>query len=150
MKRWPIILTVIATLAVVLAVEAAPPPRITEAPLTWKSLALGDGEQLYGELCAVCHGVEAKGDGPAAPALRAVTPDLTLMAKSNDGVFPFEEVQRAIRGEGEIVAHGSRQMPIWGTAFSDLRPDQKPAQRVAFAKLRIYDLTAYLESLQEP
>ena len=55
----------------------------------------------------------------------------------------------AIRGEGEIVAHGTRQMPIWGSAFTDLRPDQKPAQRAAFARLRIYDLTTYLESLQQ-
>ena len=103
MRRWPIILSSIATLAVVLAVEAQPPPKITDAPLTWKNLAVGDGEQLYGELCAVCHGAEAKGDGPAAPALRAVTPDLTLLAMKNDGVYPFDEVQRAINGEGEIM-----------------------------------------------
>jgi mono/diheme cytochrome c family protein len=150
MRRWPIILAGFATLAVVLAVEAEQPPIITDAPLTWKTLALGDGEQLYGELCAVCHGTNGKGDGPAAPALRAVTPDLTLLATKNEGVFPFDEVQKAISGAGEIVAHGSRQMPIWGVAFTDVRYDRKPAQRQAFARLRIYDLATYLESIQEP
>ena len=150
MKRWSIILAVLAVLAAVVAVEAQEPPKITEAPLTWKTLAVGDGEQLFGELCAVCHGAEAKGDGPAAPALRAVTPDLTVLAMKNDGVFPFDEVQRAINGEGEIIAHGSRQMPIWGTAFTDVRLDRKTAQRKAFARLRIYDLATYLETVQQP
>lgn len=150
MKRWPIILAALALVAVVVAVEAEEPPTITEAPLTWKTLAVGDGEQLYGELCAVCHGVEAKGNGPAAPALRAITPDLTVLAMKNGGVFPFDDVQRAINGEGEIIAHGSRQMPIWGTAFTDVRLDRKVAQRKAFARLRIYDLATYLETVQQP
>ena len=136
--------------AAAVAVAQEPPPEITEAPLTWKTLAIGDGEELYGEICAVCHGIEGKGDGPAAPALRAVTPDLTKLAMKNGGVFPFDEVQRAISGEGEIIAHGSRQMPIWGTAFTDARYDRKLAQRKAFARLRIYDLATYLETIQEP
>ena len=149
MKRWSIVLVSIAILAVAIAVAEEPPPKIVDAPLEWKTLALGDGEQLYGELCAVCHGVGAKGDGPAAPALRAEVPDLTLLAMKNDGAYPFDEVQRSISGEGEIVAHGTRQMPIWGTAFSDVRLDRKPAQRRAFARLRIYHLAQYIESLQE-
>jgi mono/diheme cytochrome c family protein len=150
MKTRITILTLLAVLAVGFAVAEEPVPTITEEPLTWKTLAIGDGEQLYGELCAVCHGDQGKGDGPAAPALRAVTPDLTMLAAKNDGVYPFDEVQRAINGEGQIIAHGSRQMPIWGTAFTDVRLDRKPAQRKAFARLRIYDLATYLETIQAP
>ncbi len=149
MKRFLITLSALAILAAGLAFAEQPPPTITDAPLTWKTLAIGDGEELYGELCAVCHGEGAKGDGPAAPALRAVTPDLTQLATKNGSVFPFDDVQRAISGEGEIIAHGSRQMPIWGTAFVDVRYDRKPAQRKAFARLRIFDLATYLESIQE-
>ena len=150
MKRWSFTLASLAILAVAVAVaEEPPPPTITDAPLTWKTLAIGDGEQLYGEICAVCHGTEAKGDGPAAAALRAEVPDLTLLAMKNGGKFPFDAVQRAIAGDGEIIAHGTRQMPIWGQAFSDIRLDRKPAQRKAFARLRIYDLATYLESIQE-
>ncbi len=150
MKRWSIALATLTILAVGLAAAEEPLPKITDAPLTWKTLALGDGEQLYGEICAVCHGVGGKGDGPAAPALRAVTPDLTVLAAQNGGVFPFDEVQRAISGESEVAAHGTRQMPIWGTAFTDVRYDRKPSQRKAFARLRIYDLATYLESIQQP
>ena len=150
MKRWSFILAGLVVLAVAIAVAEEPPtPTITEEPLTWKTLAIGDGEQLYGEICAVCHGVGAKGDGPAAEALRTPPPDLTVLAMKNGGEFPFDEVQRTIAGEGEIVAHGSRQMPIWGQAFTDIRLDRKPAQRKAFARLRIYDLATYLESIQE-
>ena len=150
MKPLSIAIAALTSLAVGLAVAEEKPPTITEAPLTWKTLAIGDGEELYGEICAVCHGIGGKGDGPAAPALRAVTPDLTKLAAKNDGVYPFDEVQRAISGEGEVIAHGSRQMPIWGTAFTDVRYDRKPSQRKAFARLRIYDLATYLETIQEP
>ena len=149
MKRWSFILVGLVILALAAAI-AEEPPKITEAPLTWRTLAVGDGEQLYGEICAVCHGAEAKGDGPAAPALRTAPPDLTVLAIKNGGEYPFQEVQRAISGENEIVAHGTRQMPIWGLAFSEVRPDRKPAQRWAFARLRIYDLATYLETIQQP
>jgi mono/diheme cytochrome c family protein len=148
MKGWSIVLTSIAAVTFVVALEAAPPPEITKTGMTWRQVALADGEQLYAELCAVCHGQEARGDGPAAVALKVATPDLTLLAKRNDGVYPFDDVERAISGEAEIAAHGTLEMPVWGKAFVDLRPDHTPVKRWAFARLRIYDLAAYLETLQ--
>ena len=39
--------------------------EIKEAPLTWQQAALTDGEELFLELCASCHGVSGKGDGIA-------------------------------------------------------------------------------------
>ncbi len=30
--------------------------EVKQAPLTWQQAALSDGEQLYLELCASCHG----------------------------------------------------------------------------------------------
>jgi mono/diheme cytochrome c family protein len=131
--------------AVVMAEEAT----IEEAPLTWKQAALGDGEQLYAELCAVCHGVDGTGGGPAAVALKAAVPDLTTLSAGNDGVFPAKSVQKAITGEAGIASHGTLEMPIWGRAFADVRPDVKPVRREAFSKQRIYNLTTYLESLQQ-
>ena len=47
---------------------AADGVEVKSAPLTWEQAALTDGKDLYAELCAVCHGVEARGDGPAAPS----------------------------------------------------------------------------------
>jgi mono/diheme cytochrome c family protein len=121
---------------------------IQEAPLTWKQAALSDGEELYTELCAVCHGADGKGAGPAAVALKEPVPDLTLLAKHNEGVFPAEGVQKAITGEAGIASHGTTGMPIWGRAFADSRLDFKPFRREALAKQRIFNLSSYLESIQ--
>ncbi len=147
MRRFSIVLAMVA-LAFLLAFEAAAQVQIKEAPLTWKEAAIGDGETLYVEICAVCHGMDATGNGPAAPALVAPAPDLTRLALYNDGVFPAARVQKSITGEGMVAAHGSRDMPMWGKAFYDVRPDRKPGQRRGLAQLRILALTEYLETLQ--
>src|SRR2546430_1308318 len=57
-----------------------------------------EGNDLYRAYCASCHGISAHGDGPAAPALKAKVPDLTLIAKRNHGVFPSSRVTRTISG----------------------------------------------------
>jgi mono/diheme cytochrome c family protein len=43
------------------------------------------GQQAYMVACAVCHGESAMGDGPFAPLLNIQTPNLTTLAKANDG-----------------------------------------------------------------
>lgn len=140
---------ILASLAlVVLAPALFAQVEIEEVPLTWKQVALGDGEALYIELCAVCHGADATGKGPAAPALATPVPDLTRLARDNDGTFPSAAVEKAINGETEILAHGTQEMPIWGAAFEDLRPDIKPSHREAFARLRVHNLMVYLETVQ--
>ena len=106
------------------------------------------GRELFAQLCASCHGADAKGNGPAAEALVAPMPDLTMLAKDNDGVFPMSDVERAIRGERSVLAHGTGEMPMWGTAFEDVRPDFKPGQRRGFAHVRVMNLARYLESIQ--
>lgn len=148
MKRLPMLLLSIIAVVFAITLGAAPQVEIKEAPVTWKQVALGDGEQLYVELCAVCHGLDGRGNGPAAPALSAPLPDLTRLALNNDGEFPTKEVQRAIRGEAAIVAHGTSEMPVWGRVFRDVRPDLKISLREGFAELRIFHLTTYVESLQ--
>lgn len=146
MKRLSIVLATIVVIA--FAVEAIPQVTIEEAPLTWKQAALSDGEELYVELCAVCHGTDGKGKGPAAPALSMPLPDLTMLAAHNDGVFPADRVEKSITGRAKVVAHGTSEMPIWGTAFRDARPDHKMARRNSLAILRIHSLTTYVETLQ--
>jgi mono/diheme cytochrome c family protein len=122
--------------------------EIKEAPVTWKQVALGDGKDLYTELCAVCHGVDGTGNGPAVPALSTPVPDLTKLALGKEGEFPVEEVRKVITGETAVVAHGTREMPVWGRVLQEVRPDLKQTHRQGFARLRIYNLTAYLETLQ--
>lgn len=122
--------------------------EIKEAPLTWQQAALTDGGELYLELCAACHGVSGKGDGPAASALAKPVSNLTVLAAGNDGVFPMEQVTESITGESHVVAHGTIDMPVWGQRFEELRPDWKQFRRKALARQRIYNLVLHIESLQ--
>jgi mono/diheme cytochrome c family protein len=101
-----------------------------------------DGPDLYQAYCASCHGKEGKGNGPAAPAMKATVPDLTVIAKHNGGKFPVARVQRIILGEGMIASHGSREMPVWGPIFHQIEED------VDRGNVRLDNLVKYLESLQ--
>ena len=122
--------------------------EVKQAPLTWQQAALSDGEQLYLELCAVCHGESGKGNGPAASALKAAVPDLTSLAATNDGEFPRHAVEQSIAGKSRVTSHGTIDMPIWGQAFKDVRPDMKQFRRDALARQRIFNLTEYLATIQ--
>ena len=70
----------LSTLAVV-ACSAAPTPRPTGAvpDLRRDQVDATDGRILYGNLCASCHGVDARGGGPVAEALSVAMPDLTRL-----------------------------------------------------------------------
>ena len=122
--------------------------EIKHKPLTWQQAALTDGEELYLELCAVCHGIGGMGDGPAASALKMAVPELTGLAAKNDGQFPRQEVEDSITGKSRVVSHGTSDMPIWGDAFEGVRLDWKPFRRQALARQRIYNLTEYLSTIQ--
>lgn len=97
---------------------------------------------MYRAYCASCHGVEAHGDGPAAPALKTKVPDLTFIAKRNGGVFPADRVSNIISGDETPLAHGSREMPIWGPIFHQVEADQD------WGHVRLKNLSKYLESIQ--
>jgi mono/diheme cytochrome c family protein len=146
MKVLFVIVGIIA--GIIIASSSFGQVEIKKAPLTWHEAALTDGGELFAELCAVCHGVGAKGDGPAADALKKAVPDLTGLAAKNDGKFPRQEVEDSIAGETRTVSHGTIDMPIWGQAFEDVRPDWKPYRRKALARQRIYNLTEYLATIQ--
>src|SRR5579862_135314 len=73
-----------------------------------------EGPDLFRAYCASCHGVTGTGKGPAASALKAKVPDLTLLSRNNRGEFPAAYVREMITGDKVVSAHGSREMPIWG------------------------------------
>ena len=100
------------------------------------------GEDLFHAYCASCHGSDARGNGPAAPALRTPPADLTTIAKRNGGVFPTERIRKTIAGEENIYAHGSSEMPVWGPIFHRVEWDQD------LGSVRLSNLTKYLESIQ--
>ena len=60
---------------------------------------------------------DGKGNGPAASALKVPPPDLTVLSKNNKGSYPSLKVSAIIRGEQPLPAHGSKDMPVWGSLF---------------------------------
>ncbi len=72
------------------------------------------GRELYTRFCASCHGEAGFGDGPVAPALKVIVPDLTRLYQRHGGSFPEDLVRRIIDGRQVYPAHGSRLMPVWG------------------------------------
>ena len=73
------------------------------------------GPDLYRHYCATCHGRDAKGGGPAAAAMKVPPPDLTVLARRRNGVFPSGEVESIIRGGTAITGHGSERDAGVGT-----------------------------------
>jgi mono/diheme cytochrome c family protein len=72
----------------------------------------------YERYCVSCHGKTARGDGPLAKELRVAVPDLTLLAKRAGGTYPVERVSMVISKGSQVRAHGTDDMPAWGTAFN--------------------------------
>jgi mono/diheme cytochrome c family protein len=101
-----------------------------------------EGVDSYKAYCAVCHGPAAKGDGPAATALKKVPADLTAIAKRNGSKFSASDVEAVIMGQQTLASHGSREMPIWGPVFESLSPDN------SVMKMRVTNLVNYLKSIQ--
>jgi mono/diheme cytochrome c family protein len=104
------------------------------------------GAELFSTYCASCHGVDARGDGPAAPALSTPPADLTRIAARSGGVFPESAIAKKIDGRFDLPAHGSREMPIWGARLADEIPGFATGDEVA--RGRIASLVEYLKSLQ--
>ena len=137
LTRWAMrFLLVVSGLLGLAALGAAQKPEIKSGPI--RPAPAESGQAMFVEYCAVCHGEDAKGAGPALPA------DLTTLAKRNRGSFPSAHVSNVIRLGGDVVAHGSKDMPMWGPAFSSLVPHSD-----AVVQQRIANLTKYIKSLQE-
>jgi mono/diheme cytochrome c family protein len=76
------------------------------------------GKTEFESSCAACHGPDGKGNGPLAAELKTKPADLTVLAKKNGGVFPLNSVFDTIYGLKLIIAHGTRDMPIWGYRYA--------------------------------
>jgi mono/diheme cytochrome c family protein len=100
------------------------------------------GQAIYKQHCAVCHGNDLKGNGPAPAPFAQETPDLTTLARRHAG-FPDDYISNILRNGAKIAAHGPAEMPIWGTTFREAE-ELNEAQ----VSQRIKDLTSYIKSKQ--
>jgi mono/diheme cytochrome c family protein len=125
--------------------------------LSWMNIAIAlaqemevvaGGELEYQNYCAVCHGVDAKGQGIMSRFLTIRPADLTQLAKKNGGTFVFWRVYRSIDGSEEVRGHGARDMPIWGDRFRAQAGGNDSGSR-AQAAGRLLGLVFYLQHIQE-
>ena len=135
--------------AFVLSVGLLLPSAALRAELLLDShdAVLNSGHTLYQTYCAQCHGADGKGG--ATDSLRATVkvPDLTTIARRNDGVFPVGKVYDMISGSELLPAHGTRLMPVWGTALQ-AEPGLAADTPAVVARGRILSMVAYLATLQ--
>ena len=68
--------------------------------------------------------------------------NLTELTQRNGGKFPQLKVYGTIKGENETAAHGTRDMPMWGSLLQSISGSEGEVQ------MRIAVLTQYVESLQ--
>lgn len=107
------------------------------------------GAVLYGDFCAACHGAGGKGDGDMAGVMTIPAPNLTLLAKNNDGTFPMLKVIHTIDGRSGVRSHGG-PMPIFGKVFATSDGGaENPYGDVLVTRGRVLSLAMYLESIQQ-
>ena len=82
---------------------AAPPQAVQRVnPMQNTPESIHRGATLFKTYCAPCHGVSAKGDGPAAKGMEPKPADLTVMAGQHpDGDIAWK------------IATGKGPMPDW-------------------------------------
>jgi mono/diheme cytochrome c family protein len=98
---------------------------------------------MYQQYCAVCHGTNAKGNGPLATSLKTTPTDLTILAKNHGGKYPSAHVVSILRFGSPSASHGTADMPVWGPVFRSMNKSNATE-----ALQRTNNLSRYLETLQ--
>jgi mono/diheme cytochrome c family protein len=142
MLSFKFVLSCVCLVPVIAFAADRPVIKKVIAPATSPS----SGSEMFHQYCASCHGIDAKGNGPAAAALKVLPPDLTELSAKNHGKFPDNRVYWAIRGDVSSNAHGSADMPVWGTLFRDMANHSDDDRQQA---MRMAALCRYIESLQQ-
>jgi hypothetical protein len=79
-------------------------PTIGQVPIA--HTRSDSGKDMFLSYCD--HGKDAKGNGPAATAMKTPPADLTILAHDNGGKYPASHVAAVIRGQATLASHGKR------------------------------------------
>jgi mono/diheme cytochrome c family protein len=120
---------------------------IKQVPMTWNDVAGKNGHEMYDQLCAVCHGMEGKGDGPAARALSQPVPDLTQIGTGATSKYSHAQLKRVIAGKSRAVHQDLVGMPLWETEFQYVHRSWNGQPRTTYARVKINSLAEYVEGL---
>lgn len=144
-RKWFFIGAMLALLAVfAMAQQPVPASEKVIKHVPVKPINAASGSQMFASYCAVCHGTDGKGNGPAASALKQAPADLTALTGKNGGKYPAMHISSLLRGEAELPAHGSKDMPVWGPLFRQMSQGHE-----AEVQQRIANLNEYVESIQK-
>lgn len=119
-------------------------PRLSAAQ---DEVVLANGKTEYEQHCASCHGVSGTGSGPMAAFLTIKPTNLTQLSQKHGGRFPFWHTYSVIDGREEVMAHGSRRMPVWGSEFLIEEGDHARDEDRVLG--RILALVYFIQSIQE-
>jgi mono/diheme cytochrome c family protein len=114
-----------------------------DAAFAQQEEVIENGQQLFNQKCAICHGSEGKGDGTLGLQLKEQPADLSRLSKRNAGTFPFWQAYGKIDGRENVGAHGPGDMPIWGT------DDRYEGTSGRLAMGQILTIVFFLQSIQE-
>jgi hypothetical protein len=103
------------------------------------------GKQMFKDYCTTCHGMDGKGDGPAAELLEVRTPDLTTIAKRHHTRSTALFISEFLRNR-TCQTNGRINLPVWGRYFREHDPDQI---HHTFTSMRIYNLSNYVDFIQQ-
>jgi mono/diheme cytochrome c family protein len=134
---------ILLTISVLAVAQQTPAQKPTVKHVPIADTSSNSGVQMFDSYCAVCHGKDGKGSGPAASAMKTPPADLTLLAKKDGGKYPAAHVAAVIRGQATTPSHGSEDMPVWGPLFSSISQGH-PTQ----VQQRVANLVAYINTLQ--
>jgi mono/diheme cytochrome c family protein len=132
----------LATIAfgLILGLGAAQEKTVKKVPIKYTDPS--SAKEMYNAYCAVCHGVDGKGGGPAASEFKTPPTDLTVLAKNNGGKYPNDKVYAILKFGTSAPAHGTLEMPIWIDLFHSVDANDTTP------KLRMHNLVEYIQNLQ--
>ena len=67
---------------------------------------------------------------------------MTQLAAKESGTFPYDRVFGILSGKVEVTAHGSSDMPMWGSLLNNLAHGD-----LKMANLRARNLADYVRSI---
>jgi mono/diheme cytochrome c family protein len=111
--------------------------------LTINKTAPTNGKVMYANYCAMCHGLDGRGNGPVAIKLIRPPSDLTLQSRNNHGRYPQVHIAGVLEYGARTPAHEPALMPVWGPILGKM--DQANPEETL---LRINNLSRYLQTLQ--
>ncbi|MBP0483393.1 c-type cytochrome [Sagittula salina] len=108
-----------------------------------------DGQVLFMENCAVCHGEDGKGSGPMARRLQKPPKDLTLIELRHGDRFPRAKIMSIIDGYARSDMTGPG-MPEFGALLEgDLVPFDSGDGKLTPTPRKLVALLEYLQTIQQ-